>query len=72
MHACFTNNFYVQSHYPCLNLSMPYMAGQGEVGEQTPKRKNKGNTEFGVGGLVVPRFGGAQHYPRSLAHVYLG
>ena len=36
------------------------------------KRKNKENMEFGVGGLVVPRFGGAQHYPRSLAHVYLG
>ena len=37
-----------------------------------PARKNKENTEFGVGGLVVPQFGGAQHYPRSLAHVYLG
>ena len=41
MRECFTNNFSVQSPLPCQNLSLPQVAGQGEVGVKIPESKTK-------------------------------
>ena len=39
MLKCFTVNFSVLGKPLCLNLSVPHVAGQGELGVKTPERK---------------------------------